>query len=253
MGHTATLIGAVALASGLICLLCGYLWGRANLRSQVEDAVDLVRRSADAREFDLREQLDQKMLEISKMREISGSHARTEGRPRSQKRAEEGELEQINASAASGASAGESGSTRKRSAAKQEPAPVVDATETTIQNLLKSMEEKLKLPEEASPVIAQEIPKPTPPKLPAEKPAAIPQQTPRSAAPQSLPEPSRVVTQKSATPAPPKLPATPPAFASQASTRPSPAKQPATSQRPAAKDEWQEFAASLEALRRQSK
>ena len=40
MGHTATLIGAVALFTGLVCLLCGYLWGRSNVKSQVEDAVD---------------------------------------------------------------------------------------------------------------------------------------------------------------------------------------------------------------------
>jgi hypothetical protein len=252
MGHSATLIGAVALATGLVCLLCGYLWGRANLKSQIEDAVDLVRRSADAREFDLREQLDQKMLEISRMQETSGSRARTEGRPRSQKQPEQGELEQINASAASGAAPGESVSTRKRPAAKQEPVPVVDATETTIQNLLKSMEEKLKQPEEASPVIAQEIPKPPPPKLPAAPPPAVTQQSPRPAAAQSSYDPSRAVTQKIATPAPPKLPATQPAVATQASTRPSPVKPPATNQRPAAKDEWQEFAASLEALRRKS-
>jgi hypothetical protein len=253
MGHTATLIGAVALAAGLVCLLCGYLWGRSNVKSQVEDAVDLVRRSADAREFDLREQLDQKMLEISRIQEISQSRARTEGRPRSQKQPEHGELEQISASAAGSAAAGESGRTKKHSAAKQEPAPVVDATETTIQNLLKSMEEKLKQPEEASPVIAQEIPKPPPPKLPAAPPPAVTQQSPRPAAPQSLYDPSRAVPQKIAAPAPPKLPATQPAVAIQSSPRPSPAKPPATNQRPAAKDEWQEFAASLEALKRQSK
>jgi len=248
MGHTATLIGAVALASGLICLLCGYLWGRANLRSQVEDAVDLVRRSADAREFDLREQLDQKMLEVSELR------AQAEGRPRSQNQAQQWKLERVDASADIGAPATQSGSARKRSAPKQEPAPVpvVDQTEKTIQNLLKSMEEKLKQPEEASPVIAQEIPKPPPPKLPAAPPPAVTQQSPRPAAPQSSYDPSRAVAQKIAAPAPPKLPATQPAVATQASTRPSPAKPPATNQRPAAKDEWQEFAASLEALRRKS-
>lgn len=240
MGHTATLIGAVALASGLICLLCGFLWGRSNLRSQVEDAVDLVRRSADAREFDLREQLDQKMLELSQFR------AQAEGRPRSQKQAE-----QVNASTASDA-ATESGNMRKRPAPKQEPPPPqIDQTEKTIQNLLKSMEERLKQPEEA--VIAQEILNPPAPKPLAAPPPAVAQQSPRPAAPQSSPEPSQVVTQKSATPAPPKLPATQPAFATQATTRPSSAKQPATSQRQAVKDEWQEFAASLEALRRQSK
>lgn len=246
MGHTATLIGAVALATGLLCLLCGYLWGRSNLKSQVEDAVDLVRRSADAREFDLREQLDQKMLELSEFR------AQAEGRPRSQNQAEQGRLERVEASADNGAAA-QSSSMRKRTAPKQEPPPLVDQTEKTIQNLLKSMEERLKQPEEMPPLVAQQIPKSVPPKLPAEKPAATPQQIPRPVAPQPSYEPSRVVTQKIATPTPAKLAEKQPAAVTQPNTRPSPAKRPATDQRPAAKDEWQEFAASLEALRRQSK
>ncbi|WP_348264877.1 hypothetical protein P8935_10145 [Telmatobacter sp. DSM 110680] len=68
MGHTAILIGAAALGIALICLFAGYLWGRSNVRSQIEDALDKVRVSADAREFALREQLDEKMLEVVNLR-----------------------------------------------------------------------------------------------------------------------------------------------------------------------------------------
>ena len=253
MGHTATLIGAVALATGLICLLCGYFWGRSNLRSQVEDAVDLVRRSADAREFDLREQLEQKMLELSDFR------PRIEGQPRSQKQLAQNELQQVNASAANGSEKNESGNTRKRPAPKQEAAPpLVDPTETTIQNLLKSMEEKLKQPEELPQVVAQASlspapPKPAPPSLPANKPDPVTQQNPRPAASESSPAAPRLPTQRSAPPPPAKLPQQQPRVATQAATRPSPAKPPASNKPPAAKDEWQEFAASLEALRQKSK
>ncbi len=68
MGHTAILIGAAALGIALICLFAGYLWGRSNVRSQIEDALDKVRVSADAREFALREQLDDKMFELNELR-----------------------------------------------------------------------------------------------------------------------------------------------------------------------------------------
>ena len=68
MVHTAILIGAAALGIALLCLLAGYRWGRSNVRSQIEDALDMARVSADAREFALREQLDEKMLEVSELR-----------------------------------------------------------------------------------------------------------------------------------------------------------------------------------------
>ena len=62
--------------------------------------------------YSLREQLDQKMLEISRLQESS---ARAKGRPRSQKRAEQRELEQINASSAHGVASAESASHSPRS------------------------------------------------------------------------------------------------------------------------------------------
>ena len=68
MGSSAILIGAIALGTALICLFAGFRWGRSNVRSQIEDALDMARVSADAREFALREQLDQKMLEVSELR-----------------------------------------------------------------------------------------------------------------------------------------------------------------------------------------
>jgi hypothetical protein len=211
-----------------------------------------VRRSADAREFDLREQLDQKMLELSELR------ARAEARPQSHKQAEPGELNQVSASAANGAATPESRSTTIKPVPKQEPAPVIDQTEKTIQNLLKSMEEKLKQPDEMLPAIAQESPMPTP-AIPADRPAPVAQQIPRPAVTAVPPAIPGVAAQTISTPPPANLPqepprvATPPRVAPPPSPRPSPSKQPATSQRPAARDEWQEFAASLEALRRQSK
>lgn len=68
MGSSAILIGAIALGTALVCLFAGYRWGRSNVRSQIEDALDMARVSADAREYALREQLDEKMLELGELR-----------------------------------------------------------------------------------------------------------------------------------------------------------------------------------------
>ena len=48
--------------------LSGYLWGRSNVKSQIEDALDMARVSADAREFSVREELDDQMLELAELR-----------------------------------------------------------------------------------------------------------------------------------------------------------------------------------------
>ena len=68
MGNTAILIGAVALGTALICLFLGYRFGRSNLKSQIEGALDMARVSADAREYSLREQLEEQMIELGKLR-----------------------------------------------------------------------------------------------------------------------------------------------------------------------------------------
>src|SRR6516164_8773804 len=67
MGSTAIIYAAVAVGIALACLVAGRVWGRSNVRSQVEDAVEAARKSADAREFTIREQLDEKMAEVSRL------------------------------------------------------------------------------------------------------------------------------------------------------------------------------------------
>jgi hypothetical protein len=247
MGSTATIIGAIALATGLVSLLCGYLWGRSNAKSQVEAAVDQAQRSFDAREFALREELEEKMLEIAQFR------ARAEERPPSQGR-DQLILEQVNGSTgqmqSSAAGIGapveeQANPTRaaQRLAEQKQSAtpPPIDPTEKTIQNLLKSMEEKLKQPEQqvVTPKVAPTQPPPA--KLRAEESKVVPQKI--APAPAKLPaaaEPKPVAQQQSPRPAqPPPAVKQPP--------------QPAVKQPAPVKDEWQDFAASLEALTRRTK
>jgi hypothetical protein len=140
MGNTAILIGAVALGTALICLFLGYRWGRSNVRSQVEDALDMARVSADAREFALREQLDEKMLELGEVRA----------------RAEEvillqAKLEQLRSSKLHNSPSGsvaaeipENENTHNRPEQKKRTAPVAGSAEKTMQKFLRSNEQKSK-------------------------------------------------------------------------------------------------------------
>jgi hypothetical protein len=263
MGTSAIVIGAVALATGLICLFFGYMWGRSNVKSQVEGALNQTRISADAREFALREQLDEMMVEVAKFR------ARAEESPRLQEPPAQSKSKQVHGSAGGDVAAEEPGNTmpatQKLPWQKRETTAPIESTDKTIQNLLKSIEEKSKQPEAEPRAVTQQNtpppPGPTPPrpaltKLPAEEPRVVAQKiTPPLPQTINLPaEEPRVVTQK-ITPPPAtttKLPAEKPPAVTRPSPRP-PTKSPAAGTPSAAKDEWQEFAASLEALTRRKK
>jgi hypothetical protein len=254
MGTSAIVIGAVALATGLICLFFGYMWGRSNVKSQVEGALNQTRISADAREFALREQLDEMMVEVAKFR------ARAEESPRLQEPPAQLKLKQVHGSAGGDVTSEELDNTmpatQKLPWQKQEATPPIESTDKTIQNLLKSIEEKSKQPEAEPRVVTQQstppLPRPTPPKLPAEEPRVVAQKI--TAPPANLhTEEPRVITQKSTLPTPTtKLPTEKPSAVTRPSPRP-PSKSPASGPAAAAKDEWQEFAASLEALTRRKK
>ncbi len=86
MGSTAIIYAAVAVGLALACLLAGRVWGRSNVQSQVEDAVEAARKSADAREFTLREQLDQKMTEVAKLVPLADEAGRLRSQLKHQKK-----------------------------------------------------------------------------------------------------------------------------------------------------------------------
>lgn len=201
-------MGAIALAIALICLFSGYFWGRSNVRSQVEDALDKARVSADAREFALRQALDEKMVELA---EFSARAEELRGfgeRPaRLQSKTMHGP--------GTGNDPAEAleNRTPANQVAENQPVttPVVDSTEKTIQDLLKSIEQRINEPAKEPKAVAQRI-------MPAmTKPVEAP----------------RAITQ--------------------AKSKPAPAASPDLKPLPPAKDEWQEFAASLAALKSRQK
>ena len=71
MGSTAITYAAIALAIALVCLLGGFLWGRSNLQAGIELAVEREQASLDAREFAMRQQLEDAIAEIARLRPLA--------------------------------------------------------------------------------------------------------------------------------------------------------------------------------------
>ena len=228
MGNTVILVGAVALGTGFICLFCGYLWGRSNVRSQIEDALDKARISADAREFSVREELDQKMVELAELR------ARADELSRLRAQLAQLQSDRMGGFSSDKTNAYEPGNNtpleQNLPQRAQEPAPVQESADKAIEKLLKSIEEKMKQAEEDSQGTPQEKTPPEPTKFAVEIPPTV--------------------TQLSGKPAPVAKPTSQP---TPLSGKTAPAAKPSARPTPAVKDEWQEFAASLDALRNRQK
>jgi hypothetical protein len=264
MGHTAVMIAAVSVATAIICLCAGYFLGRTNVRLRVEDALKKERISADAREYTLRQQLEDKMAETSDLR------SRVEELKRSQDPREQQKRKQIN-EAAERARQTTQTSEQLHTPAEEEP-PVIESADERIQNLLKSIQDKLKQPvdepaihapqaAEIPPAQVNSTPEPVKTPEPVNRPAVNP---PAVSAPAvaSRVHPVPVVPAKVAlAPAVPASPVSPaaksaPVVASRIAATPAvpaPAVPKPAAPTPAVKDEWQEFAASLATLTRDKK
>src|SRR3954452_16693770 len=68
MGSSAITYAVVALAVAAVCLIAGFLWGRSNVKAQVEEAVEKEHVALDAREFAMRTQLEDAIAELAKLR-----------------------------------------------------------------------------------------------------------------------------------------------------------------------------------------
>jgi hypothetical protein len=227
MGSSVILVGAVALGTGLICLVCGYFWGRSNVRSQIEDALDKARISADAREFSVREELDDKMLELAQLRSSAEEAARLRGE------VEQLKSERPRGSVVGGVSAQANGNNAQYEQMPAEkvapPPPPPESADKAIQNLLKSIEERMKQTEEPLRDATERSATPPVKKFAVEIPPTV--------------------TQLSAKPAPAEVPVAKAAPAELRAAKPAPTQLRAAKPAPPVKDEWQEFAASLDALR----
>jgi hypothetical protein len=260
MGSTATIYGVVALAIALVCLLAGFLWGRSNAKAQVERAVEQEHTALDAREFAMRQQVEDAIAEVGRLRPLADELGRVQERLR----IEQAKYEQIKtefSATLQGATARESAE-QKSEVQSQPSSPHQESADEQIQKLLQSLEENFNEPEEhplpiAEPQIAKpSIPpavekKPVVPPVVAKQPSPPPVASPKPAAPQlnekKPPAPP---------PASPKPPAPPAANVKPATPKPAtpqPVSPKSTAPKSSEVDEWQEFARSLASLTERKK
>ena len=255
MGSTAILIGAVALGTALICLFLGYRFGRSNVKSQIEGALDMARVSADAREFALREQLEDQMVELGKLR------ARAEEALLSQQQLENVQAAKVQNTPGRSAAPEEShnGNTHRSPEPAYGATPVTQSGERPMQNSFNS-KEKPQQPAESQDEFPEKSRRLPVTKFPVRFPHTF---TPQNTTPeQSKPSSAQPLPAKSssAPPLPVKSPAVQPVQTKPSSAQSQPARSPAVKPLPAASpavrpvpavnnDDWDEFAKSLEALK----
>lgn len=249
MGSTTTIYAVVALAVALVCLLAGFLWGRSNLKSKLEQAIEQEHVALDAREFAMREQLDEAIAENARLRPLAEDLGRLQDRLRQ----EQSKYQQMKTDFET-IRRGDAEEPATQHLAVPEPEPVLESADEAVQKLLKSLEATMtesgdqpqvvvesRLAIEEQPTVVIE-----PPPVVQEQLRAIPQQpiVPRvqSAVPPKQPTEPRVQ---------PTVPPPQPAIRVDETRK----KEPVTVQSTdlPVVDEWQEFARSLADLTKRTK
>jgi hypothetical protein len=138
MGSTAITYAGVALAVALVCLLLGFFWGRSNVRSKVEQALEQEHVALDAREFGMRQQLEDAFAEVARLR----PQAEELGRVQERLKSEQKKYEQMRAefNTMLGIDAPEESTAEESAVQHREPAPSPESADDAIQRLLQSLE-----------------------------------------------------------------------------------------------------------------
>jgi len=277
MGSHAVIYAVAALAVALLCLLGGFQWGRTNLKAQIEDAIEKEHVALDAREFAMRQQLEDAITEIARLRPLAEELGRVQKRLEREQAKYQHMKADFDASYQPGAS-----QALDEGTPVQPPPPPAPSADEAIQKLLQSLDvfnapdaDKIptaELPETlnpdlpapvqppAQPTPAQSNPvKPNPAQSsPAQQPVTATPPRPAPAPPQAV-QPARPPQPR--TPAPPPIQREPVKMPQPPSPAPIPPPPPIPAQaeprKPATPqstkpghtvDEWQEFARQLEAL-----
>ena len=258
MGSHAVTYAVVALAIAAVCLVAGFLWGRSNVRAQIEHAVEKEHVALDAREFAMRTQLEDAIAENARLRPLAEELARLQKRLEQ----EQGKYARMKAEFGSSFGAVESKSEEPDEPAQVEAPPSADEA---IHKLLQSLEafnapnaEKPASampasvapdPATVAPAAAETAPS-IPSVQPTPKPLAVPEFRPASsgrAADSPQPAPADALPAAARVPAP----QTPAPATAPGNPVPAPVRKPASANgaKPGQTvDEWQEFARQLEAL-----
>jgi hypothetical protein len=175
MGSHAITYVVVALAIAVACLFGGFVWGRSNLRAQVEEAVEKEHVALDAREFAMRTQLEDAVAELATLR------PQAEELGRVQKRLEREQVKYAQMKAEFNVTMGIAAESAVQESSGSEPQASGDSADEAIQKLLQSLEDlnDPNTPADMEPVVRQS----SEPAVPAPPQAAAPTSTPRSPVP----------------------------------------------------------------------
>ena len=161
MGSHAITYAVVALAIAAVCLIGGFVWGRSNVKAQIENAVEKEHVALDAREFAMRTQLEDAIAEIAKLRPLAEELGRV------QKRLEREQAKYAQMRVEFNAAMGSEESLAQDSAnSEPPPAQTQESADEAIQKLLQSLEVFNDPNAPAAEVVAAEIesaPAPAPP------------------------------------------------------------------------------------------
>lgn len=213
MGSTAVIYGVVALALALVCLFLGFFWGRSNVKLKLEQAFEQDHVSLDAREFAMRQQLDDAMAEVARLRPL----AEELGRVQERLKLEQSKYEQMKTEFSSTLRSDSKAPGEQEQRLESAPAP--KSADEAIQRLMQSLETLDKPPEQPGLPINESQPQPSKSNAP---------QVPQFVEKQQVVEKQPDVRTVEKTPSAPK----------------------ALEPRPQGDDEWQEFARSLADLAR---
>jgi hypothetical protein len=261
MGRTEIVLIVAAVVVAIVCFAVGFLYGRSNLKARIEQALEDGHGGLDFREFAIRQQLDEAVAEVARLRPLAEEYGRVQERLRR----EQAQYEQMKTdfdATLKGVAGADSGP-GERPRTPQEQAPV--SADEAIQKLLKSLEQTLQEPEtqphtpvEPAPSVVKQPAAITPqPPMVAAQPSVATAQTTiagaRPPVPRAAAQPASAPAAPAAAPRAQRPPASTPKPVNGAHPKPE-AKAP--QQKPDSPspgvDEWQEFARSLADLTRRN-
>jgi len=253
MGRTEIVLIVSAILVAIVCFVVGFLLGRSNLKARIEQALEDGHGGLDFREFAIRQQLDEAVAEVARLRPLAEEYGRVQDRLRR----EQAQYDQMKRDFDSTLKAGAGGSEPGEAASvPQEAAPV--SADEAIQKLLKSLEQTLHEPEQQL-EDPEPLPVAPPPAIEKQPPAVAPQSVVpvQSSAPRVQPasaSPALTPRVQPPTPRVQRPAATPPSrLAAAAAPKPDAKTSQKPESGPPAVDEWQEFARSLADLTRRNK
>lgn len=155
MVSTMMLFYVGAAGAALVCFVVGFLLGKSNLKSKVEHALEEGRGALDAREFAMRQQLEDALSEAARLRPLAQDYDRVQDRLRAEQSQYNQMKADFDASLKSGPAA-ESGKSAPKTEQKMAPPPV--SADEAVQKLMQSLELTMKGPGEPNQAPSQSAP-----------------------------------------------------------------------------------------------